>query len=46
MLAGVVALIYFAVRNPSRIADTGRVFLDEPEGEPQPAPRRTVPVER
>ncbi len=30
MIAGIVALIYFAVRNPGRIADTGRVFLDDP----------------
>jgi amino acid transporter len=30
MVAGVVALIYFAARNPGRIADTGRVFLDDP----------------
>jgi amino acid transporter len=31
MLAGLVALIYFAARNPARITETGRVFLDEPE---------------
>lgn len=30
MVLGVVALIYFAARNPGRIADTGRVFLDDP----------------
>ena len=30
MVAGVIALIYFAARNPGRIADTGRVFLDDP----------------
>jgi amino acid transporter len=31
MIAGIVALIYFAVRSPGRIADTGRVFLDDPD---------------
>ncbi|MDQ6709941.1 MAG: APC family permease [Candidatus Dormibacteraeota bacterium] len=46
MLAGVVALIYFAVRNPSRIADTGRVFLDEPETAAQPAVGRPVTADR
>ncbi|MDQ6885467.1 MAG: amino acid permease, partial [Candidatus Dormibacteraeota bacterium] len=46
MLAGVVALIYFAVRNPNRIADTGRVFIDEPETAAQPAVGSPVSAER
>ncbi len=46
MLAGVVALIYFAVRNPSRIADTGRVFLDEPETAAPAAVGRPVTADR
>jgi len=36
MLAGLVALIYFAARNPARISETGRVFLDDPEVSMQP----------
>jgi amino acid transporter len=32
MLAGIALLIYFAARKPERIAETGRVFLDEAEG--------------
>jgi amino acid transporter len=35
MLIGVGLLIYFAARNPARIADTGRVFLDDAEAMPQ-----------
>jgi amino acid transporter len=31
MLAGIALLIYFAARKPERIAETGRVFLDEAE---------------
>jgi len=31
MLAGIGLLIYFSQRSPGRIADTGRVFLDDPE---------------
>src|SRR2546423_8982522 len=31
MLAGIALLIYFATRDPARIAQTGRVFLDEVE---------------
>src|SRR2546430_14204676 len=31
MLAGIALLIYFAARKPERIAETGRVFLDESE---------------
>jgi hypothetical protein len=34
MIAGIALLIYFASRQPDRIAQTGRVFLDE-----EPAPR-------
>jgi hypothetical protein len=34
MIAGIALLIYFAARQPDRIAQTGRVFLDE-----EPAPR-------
>ena len=30
MLAGVILLIYFSNRQPQRISDTGRVFLDDP----------------
>jgi amino acid transporter len=30
MVAGIALLIYFATTKPERIADTGRVFLDEP----------------
>ena len=32
MVAGIALLIYFAVREPARITDTGRVFVEE--GEP------------
>jgi amino acid transporter len=38
MLIGVVVLIYFAVSRPERIAQTGTVFLDEPEMAPSPQP--------
>ena len=31
MVVGIALLIYFASRDPARIAQTGRVFLDEPE---------------
>lgn len=31
MVAGIAVLIYFATRNPTRITETGRVFLDEAE---------------
>jgi amino acid transporter len=31
MLAGIALLIYFATRDPARITETGRVFLDEAE---------------
>jgi amino acid transporter len=31
MVAGVALLIYFAVREPARITDTGRVFVEESE---------------
>jgi amino acid transporter len=31
MLAGIALLTYFAARKPERIAETGRVFLDEAE---------------
>ena len=31
MLAGIALLIYFAARKPERIAETGRVFLDDAE---------------
>ena len=34
MVAGLAALVYFAARNPGRIADTGRVFIDEAEARP------------
>jgi len=36
MLAGLVALIYFAARNPARITETGRVFLDDPDASAEP----------
>jgi amino acid transporter len=36
MLVGLVYLIYLYNRNPQRVADTGRVFLDE--GAPSTAP--------
>jgi hypothetical protein len=29
MIAGIALLIYFATRKPERIADTGRIFLDD-----------------
>jgi hypothetical protein len=29
MVAGVALLIYFATSKPERIADTGRIFLDD-----------------
>lgn len=29
MVAGIALLIYFAVSKPERIADTGRIFLDD-----------------
>jgi hypothetical protein len=31
VVIGVALLIYFTVRDPGRITETGRVFLDEPE---------------
>ena len=31
MVAGIALLIYFAVREPARITDTGRVFVEESE---------------
>ena len=31
MVAGIALLIYFAVRQPARITDTGRVFVEESE---------------
>ena len=31
MVAGIALLIYFAVREPARITDTGRVFVEENE---------------
>jgi amino acid transporter len=31
MLIGIVLLIYFSQTSPNRIAETGRVFLDDPE---------------
>jgi amino acid transporter len=31
MAIGVIVLIYFSVQRPERIAETGKVFLDEPE---------------
>jgi len=43
MLIGVALLIYFAVRNPARIADTGKVFLDE-DTVPQRGPVERAPV--
>jgi len=38
MVVGFVLLLYFSVRQPERIAQTGTVFLDEPEGAPSPQP--------
>jgi len=29
MVAGIALLIYFVARKPERIADTGRIFLDD-----------------
>src|ERR1700682_3675025 len=37
MVAGIALLIYFAARQPDRIAQTGRVFIDED----QPAPTQS-----
>ena len=43
MVIGLALLIYFAVRDPGRISQTGRVFIDEaePAAERAPAPTRT-----
>ena len=43
MVIGVALLIYFATRDPGRITQTGRVFLDEaaPVAEPEAASVRT-----
>ena len=39
MVVGVGLLIYFSRRAPERIAETGRVFVEEPEAGASPAPR-------
>jgi hypothetical protein len=36
-------LFYFRARQPQRITETGRIFVDEPEMEPSPQP---APVAR
>ncbi len=41
MVIGVVLFFYFRARQPQRIAETGRIFVDEPEMEP---PSRPAPV--
>jgi amino acid transporter len=43
MVIGVVLLFYFRARQPQRITETGRIFVDEPEMEPSPQP---APVAR
>ena len=42
MVIGVALLIYFAVRDPGRITQTGRVFIDEPE---KIVDRATAPIQ-
>lgn len=38
LLIGVVLLVYFSVRRPERIAETGRVFIEDTEGAAAPQP--------
>ena len=44
MLIGVGLLAYFLMRHPERVAETGRVFLDEPAATTPAPTRATAPV--